>query len=68
MLDQALDAAEGFGELEHLRARDECDRLVLRLCEERDHAAEVAHLPRRDLVPRVARKPRIENLLDARLT
>ena len=53
MLDQALDAAERLGELEELRARDELDRLLLGLDEERDHAAEVAHLRARDLVARV---------------
>ena len=46
MLDQALDAAERLGEQEELRPRDERDRLLLGLGEERDHAAEVAHLAR----------------------
>ena len=47
-LDQALDAAERLGELEELRARDERRRLLRRLDEEGDHAAEVVHLPRGD--------------------
>ena len=37
-----------------LRARDELDRLLLGLDEERDHPAEVAHLRARDLVARGA--------------
>ena len=43
---------------EQLRPAGERDRLVLRLDEERDHAAEVAHLPPRDLVAGMARRGR----------
>ena len=57
MLDQALDAAERLGELEELRARDELDGLLLGVGQERDHAAEVAHLRARDVVARVAGRP-----------
>ena len=58
VLDQALDAAEALGERPDLRARDERDGLLLGLDEERDHAAEVAHLPGGDLVARVAPRGR----------
>ena len=64
-LDEALDAAERLGELEELRARDERLRLLRRLGEERDHAAEVAHLPRGDRMPGMRRQPRVEHVLDA---
>ena len=64
MLDQALDAAERLGELEELRPRDELDRLLLRLDEERDHAAEVAHLRARDCVAGMRLEPGPEHALD----
>ncbi len=67
VLDQALDAAERFGELEELRPRHELDRRLLRLGEERDHPAEVAHLALRDLVAGMRGQTRVEHLLDARL-
>ena len=66
VLDQALDAAEALGERPDLRPRDEVDRLLLRLDEERDHPAEVAHLPRGDLVPRMFGQPGIQHLADGR--
>jgi hypothetical protein len=65
-LDQALDAAERLRKLEELRARDELDRMLLRLREERDHPAEVAHLPRGHGVVRVRGQAGVEDLLDAR--
>src|SRR5919198_2118766 len=65
VLDQALDAAERLRELEDLRPRDEADGFFLRLDEEGDHSAEVAHLPRRDLVAGMRRQARVEHLLDA---
>ena len=46
VLDQALDAAERLGEQEQLRPAADRDGLGLGLDEERDHAAEVAHLAR----------------------
>src|SRR6266550_6366482 len=66
-LDQTLDAAERFGELEDPRARDERGGLLLRLGEERDHAAEVAHLLGSDRVARMSRQSGIQNLLDTRM-
>ena len=65
MLDQALDAAERLRQLEDLRPGDERDRLLLRLDEERDHPAEVAHLLGGDRVARMGRETRVENLLHA---
>src|SRR5256885_2135994 len=67
VLDEALDAAERLRELPDLRARDEPDRLLLRLGEEGDHAAEVGHLPRGDLVAGMARQAGVEHPLDARV-
>ena len=67
MLDQALDAAEALGERPDPRAGDEVDRLLLRLDEERDHAAEVAHLARGDLVARMVGQARVEHLDHARV-
>ena len=67
VLDQALDAAEALGECPHLRAPDEVDGLLLGLDEERDHAAEVAHLPGGELVARVAREAGVEDALDPRV-
>ena len=64
VLDQALDAAERLGELEELRPPDELDGLLLGLGEERDHPAEVAHLPLRDLVAGVRREAGVEHPLD----
>ena len=58
VLDQALDAAEALGERPHRRPRDELDRLLLALEQERDHPAEVAHLPGGDLVARGGRAAR----------
>ena len=55
VLDQALDAAERLGKPEDPRASDELDGSLLRLREEGDHAAEVAHLALRDLVAGVPR-------------
>ena len=66
VLDQALDAAERLGEQEELRPRRERDRLLLGLDEERDHAAEVAHLPARDLVAGMAGQAGVEHALDRR--
>jgi poly(3-hydroxybutyrate) depolymerase len=65
MLDQAFDAAERLGEREQLRAGDEVDGLGFRLHQERDHAAEVAHLSARDLVAGVVREAGVEDALDA---
>ncbi len=67
VLDEALDAAEALGELPDLRARDEVDRLLLVLEEERDHPAEVAHLPRGDRVAGVRGQAGVEDALDARV-
>src|SRR5205809_3139987 len=67
MLDQALDAAEGLGKLEERCTRDELHGLFLRLHQERDHPAEVAHLARRDRVTRMCWQPGIEDILYARL-
>src|SRR5919197_1681233 len=64
VLDQALDAAEGLRQLEDLRPRDEADGFFLRLDEEGDHSAEVAHLPGSDLTPGMRRQARVEHLLD----
>jgi len=66
-LDQALHSAERLRELEELRASCDCRGLLRRFGEERDHAAEVAHLARRDRVTRVRGKPGVEDLLDARV-
>ena len=49
MLDERLDRAERLGQREEPRARDELERGVLVVREERHHAAEVAHLAARDL-------------------
>ena len=68
MLDQALDAAERLRELEDIGLRYELDRLLLGLDQERDHAAEVAHLAGGDLVAGMRRQARIEHLLDSRVT
>ena len=67
MLDQALDTAEALGQDPHLRAGDEVDGLLLGLDEERDHAAEVAHLARCDRVSGVVREPRVEHVGHARV-
>ena len=66
-LDQALDAPEALGERPDSRLGDERRRRFLRLHEEGDHAAEVAHLARRDHVLRVLRGG-IEHPLDSRMT
>ena len=47
------------------RARDEGDRFRLRLHQEGDHAAEVAHLPARDVVAGMVRQAGVEDALDA---
>src|SRR5215211_322734 len=65
MLDHALHAAEALRELPDLRAGDELDRRLFRLDEERDHPAEVVHLPLRDLVTRVAGQAWVENRFDS---
>ena len=67
VLDQALDTAERFRELEDRRAGDEVDRLRLGLQQERDHAAEVAHLGARDVVARMVRQAGVEHALDGRV-
>ena len=67
MLDEALDAAEALGELPDPRSRDELDRFLLAPDEERDHAAEVAHLARRDRVAGVRGQARVEDALHARM-
>ena len=67
MLDHALDAAERLGELEELRSPDELHRRLLRVGQERDHPAEVAHLPLGDLVAGVRGEPRVQHLLRAEL-
>ena len=67
VLDQALDAAERLGEREDLRPGDERDGLLLGLDEERDHAAEVAHLARGDLVAGVVGEAGVEHALDRRV-
>src|SRR5207253_5681966 len=53
-LDETLDTAERFCELEDLRARHERGGLLFRLGEERDHAAEVAHLLCSDRMARMS--------------
>src|SRR6266508_6376761 len=68
MLDQALDSAQALGEDPDVRAPDDLNRLLLRLDEERDHAAEVAHLAGGDVVARVIRQSRVERTLDGRVT
>src|SRR5207247_2473579 len=67
VLDQALDAAKAFGEPEDLRLGAERDRLLLRLEQERDHAAEVAHLPSGDSMPGMRWQAGVEDALDARV-
>ena len=67
VLDEAFDPAEALGELPDLRARDEVDRLLLVLEKERDHPAEVLHLPRGDRMARVRRQTGIHHVLDARV-
>ena len=65
-LDQALDASERLREWKGSCAATSQRRLLLRLREERDHAAEVAHLLRRDLVTGMRRQPRVETVLTCR--
>ena len=67
LLDEALDAAEALRELPDLRATDDRDRLLLASDEERDHAAEVAHLPGGELVSRMAAEARVEHALHPRV-
>ena len=67
VLDQALDATEALGERPDLRARDEVDRLLLGLDEERDHASEVAHLPCGDLVAGVVGQAGVEHVRHGRV-
>ncbi len=67
LLDQALDSTEALRQLPDLRATDQCDGLLLARDQERDHAAEVAHLRRGELVARMGRQTGVEHLLDARL-
>src|SRR5207244_1542335 len=64
MLDEALDTAKRLRELEELRPCTERDRFRFGLGEERDHAAEVAHLRSRDLMSRMSGQPREEDALD----
>src|SRR6266550_6262774 len=66
-LDETLDAAERFREFEDLRACDESGGLLLRLCQERDHPAKVAHLLCSDRVAWVSGQSGIQNLLDTRM-
>ena len=54
LLDQALDPAEALRQLPDLRAGDQCDGFLLARREERDHAAEVPHLRRGELMARDA--------------
>src|SRR5262245_66085682 len=61
MLDDALDAAERLRELEDRGTCDELDRLLLRLHQEGDHPAEVAHLTGRNGMARMSRQSGIEN-------
>ena len=53
-----------LGELPELGPPDELDGFLLGAGKERDHAAEVAHLALRDLVPRMRLEPRVEHALD----
>ena len=62
VLDEALDASEALGQRPDLRPRDEVDRLLLRLDEERHHAPEVTHLPCCDLVAGMVRQAGVEHL------
>src|SRR5881394_2006102 len=66
MLDQALDAAEAFGEREELAALEKALRRRQAAFEHRgDHAAvALAHLFRREQVLRMVGEPRVDDLRD----
>jgi hypothetical protein len=67
VLDQRLDAAQALGEGEQLGAGAEVERGLTILQTHRDHPAEPAHLPGRDLVPRMPGEPWVEHGLDRRM-
>ena len=66
-LDEALDAAQALGQRPDLRPRDELVGLLRARGEEGDHAAEVPHLARGDLVAWVAGEAGVEDLLHGRV-
>src|SRR6476660_8207711 len=67
MLDEALHSTQTLRELPDLRPRDEVDGLLLVREQERDHPAEVPHLPGRNRVAGVRRQTGVEDALDARV-
>ena len=65
MLDERLDRAERLGEREQPRLGDDVERGVLAARgDEAHHAAEVAHLPARDVVAGMIGQARVQHRAD----